>query len=342
MENTGTLMKTGMLYSVKYSMHTIITYSTDYYRQWNEFVALSKNGTFLFHRDFMEYHNDRFNDHSLMVFEGDKLVAVLPAHQKDNELWSHWGLTYGGLVYSEKLKLAQVIRITRSVLEYLHSSSITKLYVKLIPAIYHKYPADEFSYALFTADAKLFRRDSLCVIDQQNRLPVTKTRKESIRRGAKNGLIIKEEPQFRLFWNEILIPNLDNKHSARPVHTLEEIIMLHNKFPYRIRHFNVYHNDKIVAGTTVFITDTVAHPQYVSGNKDKNELGSLDYLYSYLTDEVFKDKRFFDFGISNEEQGRKLNEGLIFWKESFGARTIIQDFYEVETANFVKLDSVMV
>ena len=322
--------------------YSVTRFEDSYFDLWNEFVAGSKNGTFLFHRDFMDYHSDRFSDYSLMVFEGDKLLAVLPAHQKGNELWSHWGLTYGGLVYSEKLKLSQVVKLTHSVLEYLHSNSIIKFYVKLIPAIYHKYAADEFSYALFTADAKLFRKDSLSVIDQHNRLPVTKTRRESIRRGAKNGLIIKEEPEFGLFWNEILIPNLDNKHAARPVHTVEEIIILHNKFPERIRHFNVYHNGKIVAGTTVFITDTVAHPQYVSGNRDKNELGSLDYLYSYLIDSVFKDKRFFDFGISNEEQGRKLNEGLVFWKESFGARAIIQDFYEVETANFVKLNNVLI
>jgi hypothetical protein len=323
-------------------MHSIKRYTPDYFEQWNDFEAKSKNGTFLFHRDFMEYHSDRFEDFSLLVFDEDRLIAVLPAHKKDNALYSHWGLTYGGLVYSEKMKLSEVIKAFRAILVYLHENALETLYIKLIPPIYHKYPADEFSYALFVADAKLIRKDSLCIIDQQNRLPFTKTRKESIRRGLKNGLVIKEEPEFKLFWDEILIPNLQHKHEAKPVHTAEEIILLHTKFPDRIRHFNVYHNDKIVAGTTVFITDTVAHPQYISGNKDKNELGSLDFLYDYLINNVFTDKRFFDLGPSNEEQGKKLNEGLVFWKESFGARTQVQDFYEVDTVNYALLDNVLI
>ena len=155
-------------------------------------------------------------------------------------------------------------------------------------------------------------------------------------------MVIKEELNFELFWNKILIPNLANKHQAKPVHTLSEIVALQKKFPENIRHFNVYFNEEIVAGTTIFVSDQVAHPQYVSGQNEKNELGSLDYLYHYLITEVFKDKHFFDFGISNEEQGKKLNEGLIFWKESFGTNVIIQDFYEVETNNFQMLDNVII
>jgi len=158
----------------------------------------------------------------------------------------------------------------------------------------------------------------------------------------KNGLIIKEELNFELFWNEILIPNLDKKHQVRPVHSVDEIKLLYSRFPENIRHFNVYHDGKIVAGTTVFITDKVAHPQYISGNAQKNELGSLDYLYHHLITEIFKDKIVFDFGISNEEQGTKINEGLLFWKESFGAKTVTQGFYEVETKNYKLLESVLI
>ena len=98
----------------------------------------------------------------------------------------------------------------------------------------------------------------------------------------------------------------------------------------------------IVAGTTVFVTDTVAHPQYISGNANKNELGSLDYLYGFLINTVFPDVHYFDFGISNEQQGLKLNQGLVFWKESFGARTVVQDFYEVDTKNYPLLNNVII
>jgi len=323
-------------------MYTITPYTKDHFEQWNNFVSMSKNGTFLFHRDFMEYHADRFEDYSLIIFENQNPVALLPAHKVDDVIYSHWGLTYGGLVLSNKTKLTDVIHIVKQILQYLHENGLSRLNIKAIPHIYHKVPAEELEYVLYLVNAKIIRRDSLSVYDYQSGISFSKDRKKCIRLAATMGLVITEEPAFELFWKEILIPNLNAKHEAAPVHTAAEITALHKKFPDNIRHFNVYYNNVIVAGTTVFITDTVAHPQYISGNKDKNQLGSLDYLYAFLINDVFKDKKYFDFGISNEQQGRKLNGGLAFWKESFGARTMVHDFYEVETANFGMLQYVLI
>jgi len=322
--------------------YQIRLYNSADFDQWNAFISVAKNATFLFNRDFMEYHSDRFQDYSLMVFDEDKLVAVLPANKNENLVYSHQGLTYGGLVLSSKAKLSSVISIFKGVLQFLNENSIEKLILKTIPNFYLDYFSDELEYCLFITQAQLNRRDSLSVIDLTKPYSITKTRKESIRRGKKNNLIIKEELNFELFWNEILIPNLDKKHQVKPVHSVEEIALLQKRFPNNIRHFNVYDKDKIVAGTTVFCTDKVAHPQYVSGNSDKNELGSLDYLYHHLITEVYKDKHFFDFNNSNEEQGTKINEGLLFWKESFGAKTVIQNFYEVQTKNYSLLESVLI
>jgi hypothetical protein len=154
------------------------------------------------------------------------------------------------------------------------------------------------------------------------------------------GIEIREENDYLSFWNEILIPNLAKKHGAKPVHSIDEITFLKSKFPNNIRQFNVYKEDKIVAGTTMFIYDNVAKPQYISGNSDKNELGSLDFLYDFLIKE-FKHKLYFDFGPSNEENGRKIKEGILFWKESYGARTMIQNFYEIKTKNYSLLENVL-
>ena len=322
--------------------YTVEKYSPAHFAEWNAFVAASKNGTFLFNRNFMEYHSDRFADFSLMVFDGEKLLAVLPAHIADEIAFSHNGLTYGGLVFGEKIKLNEAIGVLQAVLRYCNDHNILKLHIKTIPAIYHKLPSEEMLYALFLADAKLVRRDSLSVYDLTLKPAFSRDRRRCIRRGEANGLEILEDNNFELFWKEILIPNLAQKHGAKPVHTLSEITSLHSKFPKNIRHFNVYSDGKIVAGSTIFITDTVAHPQYISGQSAKNELDSLDYLYSHLITEIFPDKKYFDFGISNEEQGRKLNKGLVFWKESFTAKTMVHDFYEVDTANYSKLGNVLI
>ena len=317
-------------------------YEPNDYALWNAFISTAKNATFLFHRDFMEYHSDRFQDYSLMVFEGKKLVAVLPANRIDDKLFSHQGLTYGGLVFSSAVKLGKSIEILQSAMAFLQNNQIEILQLKLIPSFYTSFFSEEIEYALFLVEATLIRRDCLSVLDLTKPFSFSKDRRKCVARGEKNNLIIKEELDFELFWNEILIPNLDKKHGAKPVHSLSEMIKLQQKFPKNIRHFNVYHEDKIVAGTTVFCTDTVAHPQYISGNEDKNELGSLDFLYNYLITDVFATKNFFDFGPSHENNGKKINEGILFWKESFGAKTTVQDYYEVKTANHLLLENLLI
>ncbi|WP_445454184.1 GNAT family N-acetyltransferase [Flavobacterium sp. 25HG05S-40] len=322
--------------------YTVKPYTAEDYVLWNAFVSTANNATFLFHRDFMEYHKDRFLDYSLLIFEEDTLKCIIPANRVEDTLFSHQGLTYGGFVFDAKIKLGEVIAIAKAVLAFLNQKGIKRLQLKLIPSIYNSFFAEAIEYVLFLTQAQLIRRDCLSVIDLTKPYTITRTRKESIRRGEKQQLVIKEELEFDLFWNDILIPNLDHKHQAKPVHTAEEITKLQQKFPKNIRHFNVYHQEKIVAGSTIFITDTVAHPQYISGNPQKNALGSLDYLYHYLIADVFKDQNFFDFGPSHEDNGKKINEGILFWKESFGAKTTVQDSYQLSTANYSLLENVLI
>lgn len=322
--------------------YSVKLYQKSDYKNWNDFIVQAKNATFLFHRDFMEYHSDRFQDYSLIVLDGKKWVAVFPANVVGNDVFSHQGLTYGGLIYNEKLKLASVIAIFKCVLSFLNDNEKQKLQLKLIPSIYHQKPAEELHYALFLAEAQLIRRDSMSVIDLSKSFSLSKLRKRGVKNGINNGLVIKEVDGFSEFWNEILILNLAQKYQAKPVHSLVEITKLKALFPSNIRQFNVYQDRVIIAGATIFVSNNVAHCQYISGKEDKNELGGLDLLFQHLITETFKNKAFFDFGIANEGQGRKLNEGLSYWKESFGASIIVHDFYEVKTSNYFLLDSVVI
>lgn len=296
---------------------------------WNDFIAQAKNASFLFHRNFMEYHKDRFEDYSLMVFEDAKLVAVLPANKVGAELHSHSGLTYGGIVIDKDLKLQVFLEVFKEICEFL-KPNFNKVFFKVIPSIYTTHFSDELLYALFLNDAQLTRRDTLSVIDNSLASTISQKRKYEIRKGDKHNLEIRQTNDFSVFWNQILIPTLQEKHQTQPVHSLEEIQKLHHFFPNYIKQYDVYFEDKIVAGTTVFETDTVVHIQYIGSNELRGKLGSVDYLFDYLIQEYTTKKKYFDFGTSNEEQGRVLNEGLSYWKESFGAKPLVQDFYELD------------
>jgi hypothetical protein len=286
----------------------------------------------------MDYHKDRFEDFSLLIYKNDKLYAVLPANIIDNTVVSHQGLTYGSFVLQDSSKLLYSFEAFKKMLEFLYSKGIAKLNIRVIPTFYNLMPSDELEYFLFKANATLLKRDVLMVIDYNKKLRFQKNRREGINKAIRNELEVRVDNNFNIFWNEILIPNLLKKHKISPVHSLDEIKLLASKFPENIKQINIYKDGKIVAGTTVFLTKTTIHPQYVSGNVDKNAYGSLDLAYDFIINHFRNDKRYFDFNISSEENGMLLNEGLLFWKESCGARTFTVDNYVVDTVAYKTLE----
>ncbi len=289
----------------------------------------------------MEYHKDRFEDYSLMVYKNERLLGLLPANRLKNVIHSHQGLSYGGLILQKTVKFSDVLIVFKSLLEFLLANGMSQLNLKPIPKIYHSLPSDEMDYLLFLLKAELQKKETLSVIDQIQKSKIASNRLEGLKRGQKSQLIVKEEAHFDSFWNSILSVNIKKKYDVEPVHSLEEIEHLKTLFPENIKQFNVYHNTKLVAGTTIFESNQVAHCQYISANEDKNSLGSLDFLHHYLITNVYKDKKYYDFGSSNEANGNKINKGLQYWKEGFGARTIIQEFYSIQTENYHLLTDVL-
>lgn len=300
---------------------------------------MAKNATFLFQRDFMDYHSDRFDDFSVMIYKRKKLVAIIPANRVDREVYSHQGLTYGGVVLTRKSSLIDAIVAIQAALKFYHENGIDTLDIKVIPSYYNQLPSDEVIFALSKFDTTLKNRDVIMVLDYRNLMPYKGNRKQGVNRAERAGLEIRKENDFSKFWNKILIPNLQAKHNTKPVHSIEEITLLASRFPDKIEQLNVYDKSgKLVAGTTVFVTETTIHPQYISGDADKNELGSLDFLYHYLINEYHKNKWYFDFNTSSESGGAVLNSGLIFWKETCGARPWAIDNYLVKTASYDQLN----
>ena len=289
----------------------------------------------------MEYHQDRFDDFSLMIYNAKTLIALLPANTIGDIVYSHQGLSYGGLIMSHDIKFETVTAVFKAILNYLSDNSISELKLKLLPRIYHTLPSDEMEYLLFKTKAELFRRDVSMVIDLSQKPKLSSNRKRNLKKAKSNAIQVKEVSEFDTFFNAILIPNLNEKHQALPTHTVEEITLLKAKFPNQIRQFNAYHNANIIAGVTVFETQYVAHAQYISTTSSKNDLCGLDAIFDRLINTEFKTKRYFSFGISNENQGQQINKGLLNWKESFGTHTISHDFYSIPTKNYKLLDDVM-
>lgn len=296
---------------------------------WDQFVKTSRNASFLFERGFMDYHKARFVDHSLMFFSGNKLVAVLPANRDEDVLISHDGLTYGGLALSNDCTTQMVLDSIEALLQYCREVKLKQVVYKPIPRFYERYPSEEPLYALTRNGAELFRRDIGYVIYLNGRLPMSRDRRYRTNKSKRMGLTF--EPNFKSddFMN-IVRRNLRTRHDVNPVHTSADIDLLMRRFPEKCKLICVWKGETLVAGCVVFITPEVVHTQYLHASEEGRSLCAVEALVAHLLDFYCKGKRYLSFGISTEENGTVLNAGLTSFKEGFGARGVVQDFYRIK------------
>jgi hypothetical protein len=321
------------------AVFSVERYNPNRKTEWDAFVRSAKNATFLFERDYMEYHADRFVDYSLMVFHGKKLMALLPGNlNAEGTLVSHGGLTYGGLILSRSGSLMKVMACFIACLRHLFEQGIAKLLYKQIPSFYCALSNDDMAFVLCLLKAKLCQRDASIVINQANRIPFRKGRKSEISKAHRFGVRLVEEYNFGPFWEKVLIPRLARRYGVSPVHTMEEMTRLVSKFPDNIKQFSAYFGGQIVAGTTIYEMPGVAHTQYIGVSALGKRTGALDYLMSWLIDERYRHKQYFDFGTCKKGDRRSLNYGLLNWKEGFGGRCYSHDFYEIATKNYLMLE----
>lgn len=297
---------------------------------WNSFVSKARNATFLFDRNYMDYHADRFDDNSFMFYHKGKLKAVLPANVAGDTLYSHQGLTYGGLLLDKKATVEDVLECFDSLNSWLRENGISKVVYKTLPWIYQQYPSEEDLYALtWKCKAQLISRDISSSIVIDNKLKFAESRKSGIRKALSLNIEVGESNDVDGFWH-VLEDNLGNRYNAKPVHTSSEMKLLMSRFPNNIRLYVAKMNGEIVGGTLIYVTPQVVHTQYISASVEGKKHGALDLLFDYIINKVYANCRYFDFGKSTEQGGAYLNEPLIFQKEGFGGRGVCYDWYQWE------------
>lgn len=309
-------------------MFSIVRYTSDQKVAWDRYVSRARNATFLFYRDYMDYHSDRFADHSLMFFVGQHLHSILPAHVVGDIFCSHRGLTYGGLLMDNEVTTADVGILFEELNGYLREKGFRRVLYRAIPWIYHRLPAEEDLYAMFwKCGARLQQRMSGTVIFMDENLRWRKDHRRRLKQSQVAGVKVKRNDSLEAFW-PILNDNLQKKFNAQSVHTLEEILLLKSRFPDNIIQYNAYIDEEIVGGITFYVMGHVLHGQY-SGTSDKGkQTGAMEAIYEQVMYHDYAHMRYLDFGTSNEQGGLILNEGLIAHKEGYGGRTVCYDTYE--------------
>ncbi|MEG0869593.1 MAG: GNAT family N-acetyltransferase [Hafnia sp.] len=309
-------------------MFSLKEYDSTLKADWDQVVVQSKNGSFLHTVDYFKYHESRFEDASVLIYKKNKPVAVFPANRSGEIVYSHAGLTYAGLIYLTELHCKNVLDVFELLIEHYRAQGARELIYKCIPSVFTKYPAEEDQYALFRLGGQLVRRDVSSVIELSKIPKLSDSRKCVIRKAEKNDVAFVSDVGASCFHN--LLSEVLMKFGAQPVHSKDELELLMSRFPQQLKIFGAEGAGELMAATLVFDFGDTVHTQYMAASANGRQVGALDFLLHQLISNEYKDRRFFSFGISTEDAGRHLNEGLIAQKEGFGARAIVHDFYKLE------------
>lgn len=310
-------------------------YSSDDIQEWNACLKVSRNGLFMFNRYYMDYHRDRFEDHSLMFYDEDSLIGIMPCSMHDGTLKSHGGLTYGGIISGTDMRQALMIKCMEALKKYCIDSRINEIIYKAVPAIYHIQPAEDDVFALRFCGGELEKVEASTVINLANPIPMSKLRKRQIRKAKKEfvEIAVENNKDAYLEFMELQTQVLLEHHGISAVHTGEEMFLLHSRFPNHIHLYTARMNGELIAGSIVFEYEDAIHTQYLCANKQAREIGALDATIEKIKENYGTSKRWLDFGISTENNGYFLNEGLINQKEGFGGRTATYYTWSLKITN---------
>ena len=319
-------------------MYEILPYSPELDKRLDHFVECeSVNGTFLQTRRFLNYHPaGRFTDASFALEKSGTIVAYFPGVAKEQTFVSHAGTTFGGPIIAKSFYSgSRLLEILKEADQYL-TSRFKNIRFKITPAIFAEESPDLLEYMLehmgYTRHTEL---SSYCTL-QSGVDPLENCDKECRRifkkseiEGVRFGNLEKTE-DFETFYHFLEISK--SKHNVHPVHTLQELYDLKdNRIPDHIRFRGIWDGNTLVAAMMLFLfegTKTI-HGQYIAPNPDYEKFQPTTALYVRVMREAAQEGyKQISWGISTEDGGNYLNESLLRFKESLGAKACVNVRYE--------------
>lgn len=299
----------------------VIPYKSSDSALWDEFCANNTNATFLHTRRYLSYHQDKFIDHSLLIYDEKKIIGLFPigiSKSVNSVPMSHPGISYGGIIHSGKLLGESMTEAFNLSMDYLKNLGFQKFIYRPIPHIYNRFPAQDDIYTLHKKGAKLTRCDLSSSINLVNRRKIEPKRiKKQLSTNSKYSLV-SDFNKIHSFWL-LLESNLYEKYKILPTHTLNEIVLLKELFPENIELITISNSTKCIAGLVIYWTDQVCHIQYIASNHLGREENAVDVLVEKaISFAIDRGITFLDFGHSNENCGEILNSGLYGFKSKFG------------------------
>ncbi len=321
-------------------MFTLHAYRPEEKNEWHTFVANSLNGT-LFHRlDFLEYHGERFKakEHHLVWRKGEAMYAVMPLliDEVDGKkiIKSPYGASLGGLVVSKKFKLRHAVALVESLNEWIVENNIHQCYLTLPPQNYYTPYSNYLEFALCSNGFRIRQREVFSVVELQDSVE-----KQWAAMEGRSRTTIKK---FRGEWEitsdatmadffPILAEDKWRHGESTPTHTLEELEWLKAQFPTEIYCDIATHKAKGARAAICYFQVNARNMMtfYMAQETAALRLNGTNILvWKGMQDAIANGMEYFDFGGST--LGYHIqNIGVAEFKESFGARGMSRDSFEL-------------
>lgn len=320
----------------------IIKYNPELERLWDNFVACSINGNFQESRCFLNYHKDRFKDHSLLFYKNNELVAVMPCNEMDNgsSLISHSGATFGGLIFADKYATITSYKWILDELEqYIKDKQFKHLELKMPSWLYMRSDKhiEVLDYLLglrgFSCGEEVGFYLNCLTLDNNYEQHYAKLKKRKLKRAIKENLTFRKlVTNFEIEKFYSILEENYTKFKTTPVHSYEELILLKEScIPNILSFYGVFSGAEMIAGSMVFDFNNkkVFHTQYLASRFEYLELCPNEFLYTKLIATARNEGfRFLSFGTSTLQHGTVFNEDLALFKEGFNTETYINRTYK--------------
>ena len=320
-------------------MLDVFRYNSSDENNWDSFIPMTNNGTLFHLRSFLNYHpENKYNDHSLMIFKKGKLFSVFPAAENfvdgQKVLISHPGATVGSFALHENLSIGDAIDLSQKLVEYAKNNKFNILRIALPPNLYQQRLSNYMEFGFFKTGFEYVKREITSILFLEKSIESTSKKfrpchMRAVRKAINKGVIVQESKDIESFYY-ILQKNLKIRHGVQPTHSLDELKNLFNIFPEKIKLFAAYLDKRMIAGVVTFqINKKVLLAFYISHDENYSELRSVNALFYYIFQWAIELKfNVFDFGIFTING--EPNMGLGRFKENFGASGIFRDTIELK------------